>query len=133
MRAHANGVSRGAVSACGERRSGGGGDVCVRIRVTGDAPAALGRLGDQHPGPFRVARVAGCGGDDLGQLLDDSELLVTAENADRRKDLDTNVVGRAGCVRDCFGGEIVDEGGVLSEKSGISGTCSQRMTACARF
>ena len=88
-------------------RLGGGGDVRVRVRVAGDAPAALGRLGDQHPRPSRVTRVASCGGDDLGQLLDDSELLVAVEDADRREYLGANVVGRADGVRDCFGGEIV--------------------------
>ena len=40
--------------------------------MAGDAPAPLGRLGDQHPSPFLVARVTGCGGDDRRQLLDDS-------------------------------------------------------------
>ena len=82
-------------------------DVRVRVRVAGDAPAALRRLGDQHPSPFLVTRVAGCGGDDLGQLLDDSELFVAVEDADGRQHLDANVVGRAGGVRDCFGEEIV--------------------------
>ncbi len=121
------------MSVCGEGGSGGGGDVRVRIRVAGDAPAAFGRLGDEHPSPLPVARVTGCGGGDFGQLLDDSELLVAVEDTDRRQHLDANVAGGAGGVRDCFGGEIVDEGPVLSEKSGISGTCSQRITACARF
>jgi hypothetical protein len=39
-------------------------------------PTALGRLGQQHPGPAGKGGVAGRGSDDVGEPADDRELLV---------------------------------------------------------
>src|SRR5712691_13386105 len=93
-----SGESSRAQSVCGEGSSGGGGDVRICVRVAGYAPAALGRLRDQHPGALGVAGLAGCGGDDFGQFFDDSELLVAVEDVDGRENLDADVVAGAGGV-----------------------------------
>src|SRR4029079_6696301 len=53
------------LSAFGECRPGGGGDVGAGVRMPGDTPPALGRFGDEHPRSIRVAGIAGRGGDDL--------------------------------------------------------------------
>jgi hypothetical protein len=88
--------------------------VCWRVR---DAPAALRRLGEQHPRPLRERRVAGGAGDDLGQLPYDAELLVAVQDARRREDLHAHVFGAPGHGRDRLRREVVDEGrGVVGEQ-----------------
>ena len=64
--------------------------------MASDSPAAVRRLDDEHPGPLGQARVAGCAGDDLSQLLDDTQLLLSVERAYRRRDLRSSMVARAG-------------------------------------
>jgi hypothetical protein len=71
--------------------------------VAVDAPTALRRLGDQHPGAISERRLVGCGDDDLGQFFDDAELLVAVENVDRGEYLDADVVAVAGRIRDRVG------------------------------
>jgi hypothetical protein len=44
-----------------------------------DPPAALRRLGQEHPGALSQARVVSGGRDDLRELVDDAELLVAVE------------------------------------------------------
>ena len=101
----------------GERRAGRRSDVGLCVGVSGDAPAALRRLGEQHPCPLRDGRVAGGAGDDLGQLLDDPELLVAVKDACRREHLDAYVVASSGDIRDRLGREVMDERrGVVGEQ-----------------
>jgi hypothetical protein len=59
-----------------ECSAGGGRDVGVRVGLTGDAPAALRRLGQEHPCALGQARVAGGASNDLRDFLDDTELFV---------------------------------------------------------
>ena len=84
-------------------------DVAARVRVAVDPPAAFRRLIDQHPRSIHERRVAGGGGDDVGQLPDDAELLLAVEDADRRQDLHADVVAVAVHVGDRLGRHVVDE------------------------
>src|SRR6266516_3707243 len=78
----------------------GGGDVGVRVGVTADSPAALGRLRQQHPRALAKARIAGGICNDVGELLDDTELLVAVEHSHRSEYLDSHVVALPRDVRD---------------------------------
>jgi hypothetical protein len=53
-----------------ELRPSGRCDVGTGVGVPVDAPAAVGRLGDEHPGALGQCPVAGGGGNDLGEFLD---------------------------------------------------------------
>ena len=101
----------------GQRRTGGRGDVGLGVRVPRYSPATLRRLGQQHPRTLGERRIA-CGlRDDLGQLLDDAELLVAVEHSRGREDLHADVVRASRRVRDRIGGEVMDEGrGVVGEQ-----------------
>src|SRR5579875_361127 len=52
------------------------GDLGAGEGVAADAPAAVGGLGDQHPGPVGERGVPGLRGDDVGELPDHPQLLV---------------------------------------------------------
>lgn len=96
----------------GERRY-----VRIRVRVSGDSPAAFGRLGEEHAGAFAQAWLAGGGGDDLGELLDDAELLLAVEDSSRCEHLHSHVGAVAGDVGDRGCVQVVDErGGVVREE-----------------
>src|SRR5271156_3246689 len=95
----------------GELAAGEGGAVSACVGVSVDAPAALGRLGDQHPGALGERRIAGCASHDVGQLAYDPKLLVAVQDADRREYLHPHVVTVAGGVGQRVGGQLVDERG----------------------
>src|SRR5256886_13657647 len=82
-----------------------GDDVIACVGVAVDAPATLGRFGDQYPGAIREAWIAGRGNDDLRQLFDNAELLFAIEHADRGEHLYADVVAFAGRVRERIGGQ----------------------------
>src|SRR6266550_3765398 len=97
-----------------------GDDVIACVGVAIDAPATLGRFGDQYPGAIREAWVAGRGNDDLRQLFDNAELLFAIEHVDRSEHLDADVVAFAGRVRDRIGGQVMDERcGVVQEQRNL--------------
>src|SRR6185437_17170447 len=96
--------------------AGSGDQFLVGVCVAGQAPAAVGCLGQQHPGPAGQPGVAGGVGGDRGQPLDHGELLAAVERACVGEDLDPHVVAFAVDVGQAPGGQVVDEGGgVLPE------------------
>src|SRR5580765_1584104 len=101
----------------GQRGACGCRDVGIRVRVPGNSPTALWRLGQEDPGPPAEARVARGGRNDLGQLLHHSELLVAVEDTDRGEHLDAHVVAVACDVGDGSCVQVVDERrGVVREQ-----------------
>src|SRR3954470_5437774 len=100
---------------CGRR------DVGIRVRVPGNSPTALRRLGQEDPGPLAQTRVASGGRNDLGQLLDHTELLVAVENPDRGEHLDAHVVALSGDVGDGSCVQVVDERRGVVRKQGQVG------------
>lgn len=82
----------------GELAPRGRDDVGACVGVALESPTALGRLRDENPGTLGHLGIASGGRNDIGELLDDAELLVAIENADRREDLDADVVAVAGDV-----------------------------------
>jgi hypothetical protein len=100
----------GELGPCGEDQ------LVVGIGAAAEAPAALDGLGEQDPGAVDQFRVAGRGGDDPGQLLDDGELFVAVEGASVGEDLDPDVSVVSIHIGETVGREVVDErGGVGSE------------------
>src|SRR5215217_2946628 len=93
-----------------ELRASGRCDVGTGVGVPVDAPAALGRLGEKHPGALGQCRVAGGGGNNLGELSDHAQLLVAVKDAGRGEDLHPYVVAIAGDVGQRVGGQVVEEG-----------------------
>src|ERR1700682_2239242 len=84
--------------------------------MTSESPPASNRLREQHPGPIFERRIAGGSRNQVGELLDHRELLVTIERHSVRKDLDPDVVAVSVDVRERTAGKIVDESrGVLTE------------------
>lgn len=71
--------------------AGGEDELVVGVGVAAQAPAAGCGFGEQDPGPVGEAGVAGGGGDDPGEFLDDGQLLVPVEGAGVGEDLDSDV------------------------------------------
>jgi hypothetical protein len=101
----------------GQYDPGGRRDVGIRVGVPADPPAALRRLGQQHPCALTQARIASGRRDDVRELLDDAELLVAVEHSDGGEHLDADVVALSCDVRDRGFVHVVNErGGVLCEQ-----------------
>src|SRR5271155_4026536 len=83
----------------------------VGVGVAGEAPAAVGRFGDQYPGALGQARVGGGLGNEVGELPYDSELLVTVERAGVGEDLDPDVGTVTVDVGQRVSRQVVDERG----------------------
>src|SRR6266851_10370872 len=69
--------------------------VHIGIRLSSNAPTAIGRLDDKHPSSLGHRRIARRDGDDLGQLFDNAKLLLSVEHAGRRQHLDADVAAVA--------------------------------------
>jgi hypothetical protein len=65
----------------GDLGPGGGDELGVGVRAAAQAPAALGGLGQQHPGAVDQGWGAGRLGDDAGELAYCRELLVPVRHA----------------------------------------------------
>ena len=81
----------------------------VGVGMTSESPPAFDRLGEQHPGPVCQRRIAGGSGNQVGELADHGELLVTIERPCVRKHLHPDVVTVSLDIRERSVGEIVDE------------------------
>jgi hypothetical protein len=73
-------VSRLAGLSLSHLPAGGVGEVFACIRVAADAPAAVRRLGDEHPRAVCGGGVTGCGRDGARQFFHDAELLVPIQD-----------------------------------------------------
>src|SRR5690349_3332150 len=81
----------------------------VGVGMTSESPPAFHRLGEQHPGPPRKRGIARGSSDQIGELADYGELLVTIERPRIRKHLHPDVVAVSLDIRECSVGEIVNE------------------------
>ena len=115
-----SGRGGGAGSAAGQDLPGGLSDLGVGEGVPADTPAAVRRLGDQHPGALAERRVTGRGRRDLGHLPDHAELLVPVQHADRGQHGDPDVGVVAAGVAERIRGQLVHErGGVVGEERDV--------------
>src|SRR6266478_4260147 len=69
--------------------------VHIGIRLSSNAPTAIGRLDDGRANLGAYRRVARRDGDDFGQLFDNAKLLLSVEHANRRQHLDADVAAVA--------------------------------------
>src|ERR1700733_2238787 len=104
----------------GDLGAGGCDEFGVGVGVAGQAPPAVGCLGEQYPGPFGEGWVVGGRGDEVGELPDDGELLVAVERARVGEDLNPDIGAVAVHVGQRVGPQLMDErGGVLAEHGDV--------------
>src|SRR5258706_4185388 len=90
-----------------ELRPCSGNKLRIRVRVTGEAPAAVGSLGKQHPDPLLHRRVARRRSNNARQLGDHLELLLTIQTPGIRKHLDPDAGGLSVDIRQAVRTELL--------------------------
>src|SRR5258707_9176183 len=97
-----------------------GNDLLIGLCLPPQSPPPRNRFREKHPSARLQFWIVRRFGNEVGQLLDDSDLLVAVKRAGIRKNLNPHIIVVAIYIGDGFPGHFVDEGGrVLTEHRNI--------------